>query len=288
MVNFDQTTVSQLHASQIQTQIAISVWTTTNGHQQVVGSDFFTFAVHGIFHRYVLIGLFRAFGFSVRYDFDAGLRHVLGNQTGHVFVEAWQYGIHTFDDRYFGAKLGEHLAKLSADITAADDDKAARNFLQFKRFCRGQDASAKRERFQLDRAGTGSQNAMLEAVTRRFVLVERTSFVFVDEHHFTAENFDLVTFKQAANALGHLLDNAVLEFLRFLEVHFHVLCRNPEGIGMLSGLVLVSGRDQRFGRDTTAVQADAAKLRFVNDDHLLPELGGTNGRHISAGTCTDN
>ncbi|MNC16933.1 hypothetical protein D3C75_647980 [compost metagenome] len=287
VVDFDQTALVQLNADQVKTQLAVCIRTTAYSHKQVVRCNFFGFAAYRVLNGYFLVVLNSTFRFGIRYDLDAGLRHVLGNQTGHIFIEAWQYSIQTFDDRYFSAEFGVHLTKLSADIAAADYDHALRNLWQIQSFCRGQDTSAEREWLQLNRTGACSDDAVIEFVARGFMVIEQTGFVCADEHCFAAEYFNLVALHQAGYTGGHSLNYTVFELLGFSPVYLYVLGSHTENITVLCSLIAVSCRDQRFGRDTSAVQADTAELRFIYNEDFLAELGGTNCRHIPAGTCTN-
>ena len=54
---------------------------------------------------------------------------------------------------------------------------------------------------------------------------------------------------------------------------------------MLDDLQRVRVLEERLGRDAPPQQAGSAeRLLFFDDSRLQPELRGTNGRHIAAGT----
>ncbi|MNE47623.1 hypothetical protein D3C80_1420350 [compost metagenome] len=120
------------------------------------------------------------------------------------------------------------------------------------------------------------------------MIVEQTSFTFVDEHNFAIENVDFVLFHEAANTASHLANHTVFKLLRFLEVHFNAFSCNTKSIRMFRRFISMSCRDQSLGRNTTTVQTNTAKLGFISDNYFLTQLGSANGCHITARTCSND
>jgi hypothetical protein len=46
--------------------------------------------------------------------------------------------------------------------------------------------------------------------------------------------------------------------------------------------------EQRLGRNATAVQADPAKMFFLDQQNFFSEMSGALGHHVSAGTRADD
>ncbi|CDN43100.1 hypothetical protein BN871_CL_00110 [Paenibacillus sp. P22] len=287
VVDFDKAAVRHLDVDEIKAKLSVRVRTASDRYEQVVGRDFLFLVADRVRNGDVLVGLLGAFRHRAGDDVGFFGFELFRHELGHVFVEAGQDGIGSFENRHLRAELAVHLAQLDADVAAADDDEALRNLRQRQSARGGHDASAERECLQLDRTGARRDDAVLEPVARRFLIVEDTGFVFVDEHDFAGKVLDFVRFQQAGYAAGQLLDDAAAELLDLGPVDLHVGGRNADRFGMAYRVELMGSRDQSLGRNAADVQADAAYIFLIYAEHALAELSGADRRYISAWAGTN-
>src|SRR5205823_13629753 len=95
---------------------------------------------------------------------------------------------------------------------------------------------------------------------------------------------DAVRLEEARDALGHLVDDAVLPLVRGLEVEAGLPDLDAElGEGLLGFLEREGGLHPGLGRDAPDAQAGAAELRlFLYADGLGAELCGADRRGVAA------
>ena len=99
---------------------------------------------------------------------------------------------------------------------------------------------------------------------------------------------DLVLFHQEVHtghpAVGHLA--AAVEGGAVVEGH---LAADAEGLGFLVEDVREFGVTQQcLGRDAADVETDSAPILRLNDCGIQPQLRGADGRHVSAGSGSED
>ena len=100
----------------------------------------------------------------------------------------------------------------------------------------------------------------LNLIAVTFFLIGDTDDISLMKKTSPAHELTLFPLNRERIAACLLSDDIVLELLNLSEVHFNILCDEPIASLFVADFVLMRSGDQRFRRDTAAVQTDTADL----------------------------
>ena len=72
------------------------------------------------------------------------------------------------------------------------------------------------------------------------------------------------------------------------NVELNVVSAKTEGVEVLQGVPDFGAFEHSFGGDAAPVQADAAQVLLLDQGRAQAQLGGANGRHVTAGATADD
>ena len=206
---------------------------------------------------------------------------LLAQSFGDVAIEGGQTFLEVFDNGYFAAETGENAGKFHADNTCADDAKSLRNFLNIKKFSRG-DAIRSGDAFdgQNLRARTRRDDDVLglELLHDGFFIDGGNHFdgVCIEEVAVTMDEGDAGLLHQRFDTRAQLLDNLLLALDNLLEI------KRLANLGQF-GIVA-----ERFRGNTSAVQTGSTRLCALDDDDLQTVFSRIFGSTIAARAAADD
>src|SRR5437868_3455269 len=111
----------------------------------------------------------------------------------------------------------------------------------------------------------------------------------VDDRREPAQIGDLPRLHQLPGAPGQPLDDAVLETAQLVEVDLRLAEVDAPALRVLRFVDELGDVQQRFRRNASAIDADAAWIGFgVDERDAEPEIRGEECASVSAGTCADD
>ncbi|KAK4045465.1 hypothetical protein OUZ56_033089 [Daphnia magna] len=224
-------------------------------------------------------------------ELRAVLRHLALDDGGDVGIDAGEHLIGHFNDGQFGAETLVDAAEFEANDTAADDDEALRDLGEADRLFGADDLRAvELEGRDFDGRRAGRDDDVLRREALRGA-VGRTDFngVFVDNTGISRFKFDAVAAEEAADAAGHLLDDAGLPLLHLRRLDgdrpFELEPHRPGDVELFVG---VARRDERLRGDAAPVQTDAADFLFFHTEDLQLQLAKADRADVPAGTAAND
>ena len=209
-----------------------------------------------------------------------------------VGIDPGEDPIGVFEDRHLGAEAAPNAAELEADVAAADHDQMPGDGVVRKRLgaC-PHDAAVDLDARQHDARAPhreddpGGLEKRLRAVGPGHFDAPRPG-----EPAGAADPGDLVLRQQAVDPLAERGDDLFLALEHRGQIEGHRADLDAVMSKLTSGfLVFVARLEERLGRDAPDPQAGAAEAVLLLDHSGgEPELGGTDGGHIAAGTGTDH
>ncbi len=150
--------------------------------------------------------------------------------------------------------------------------------------------SVERERWKTAGLGSGSQNEFVPGDLQGFAIVQlrgNQSLPFNSAPAPKIANF--MVMEQVKYALGLILDYFL--FARHQPLHIgkdFALQPETEFVGSVKFIQQLGRGDHDFGRNTAPVEAGSSHVVPLNDRDLCPQLGGTDGCHISPRPRSDD
>ena len=213
-----------------------------------------------------------------------------GQRLGDVGVDAGDDLVHALEDRDLGTEVGHHRRELTADRPATDHGGAGGHGGHRQDLVGGHHETAvDLETRQLTWHRTGAQQHALtaDAGARAVGEVDGDRPVRA-EASGAVVGLDLAALQQTLDALGELVDDALLAGHRLGEVEARLAGQHTEVVGLADRAGDRGGLEQLLGRDAAALQAGPAHLVPLDEADREARRCGVEGGAITGGTAADD
>ncbi len=109
-----------------------------------------------------------------------------------------------------------------------------------------------------------------------------------NEAGLSVKEVDFVAAKEALDAAGELLDDALFPVLHLVHVHADVVGDEAEGRAVTRLFVSVGRGDEGFARNAAPVEADTPHFFLLDAEHALRELAQPDRAAVSARAATNH
>src|SRR5690625_1637906 len=229
---------------------------------------------------------------------DALLLEGAGELFGDILILNRHDAIHQLDDGYFRAHVVVEVAKLDTDCAgAANDETLRRRLLEHGFAVRDDFLAVDRQGRDLPRARTGGNDDMLGADLTLFAdllavhVLGRLDrdLAFAGDTCAAVDDVDLVLLHQELDALVHLARHVAASLDDLVKLGRNLTLK-LESVRIQIARVFkhFGATQQRLGRDTADVQADAAQLILLDDRCLETEMRGPDSRLVATWSRSDH
>ncbi len=188
------------------------------------------------------------------------------------------------DDGDVGAEGLPDAGELHADDAAAEHDHALGDVVEVEGLVGRHDAAADVEAGQAARVRAGGQDHGGAGV----LLAVHLDGVGADEAAVALDERDVAALDEALQALVEAADDTVAVLVDLGHVDALEGGPHAERVALLGAVGDLGGVEQRLGRDAPAVQAGAAELVLVDEDHGHAELRRAQGAGVAAAAATED